>query len=92
MINQHAVYALICVDINKSTQKDFTILKILKKIKNFEEQFDDKKVDILFEQKNNYYAIDLIENKKLSFMTLYNLFQTKLTKLRRYLKNALIKK
>ena len=50
------------------------ILKISKKVKNFEEQFDDKKIDILFEQKNNYYAIDLIKNKKLLFMILYNLF------------------
>ena len=67
------------------------ILKISKKVKNFKKQFNDKKTNILFEQKNNYYTIDLIENKKLLFMTLYNLFQTKLTKLRRYLKNALIK-
>ena len=74
MINQHVIYILICIDINKSTSKDFTILKILKKIKNFEKQFDDKKINILFEQKNNYYTIDLIENKKLLFMILYNLF------------------
>ena len=91
LINQHIVYTLICVDVNKSTQKNFTILKISKKVKNFEKQFDDKKTDILLKQKNNYYTIDLIENKKSSFMTLYNLFQTKLTELRRYLKNVLIK-
>ena len=91
MINQHAIYVLICVNIDKSTQKTFIILKVSKKIKNFKKQFDDKKIDILFEQKNNYYTIDLIKNKKLSFIILYNLFQTKLTKLRRYLKNVLIK-
>ena len=91
MINQYVIYTLICVDIDKSTQKDFMILKILKKVKNFDNQFDDKKINILFEQKSSYYIINLIESKKLSFITLYNLFQTKLTKLRRYLKNVLIK-
>ena len=46
---------------------------------------------MLFEQKNNYHAINLIKDQKFSFIILYNFFQKKLTKLRRYLKNALIK-
>ena len=54
--------------------------------------FNNKLVKILFEQSYKNHAIDLIENKKLLYILLYNLFQIKLTKLQRYLNNALIKK
>ena len=39
----------------------------------------------------SHNAIDLIEDKKPPFIPLYNLFQKKLTKLRRYIENALVK-
>ena len=54
--------------------------------------FDNELTKMLFEQNYKNYVIDLIENKKSSYMSLYNLFQIKLTKFRRYLNNALIKK
>ena len=58
---------------------------------NLRDFFDDVKIDILFEQNRKDHAIDLIENKKSSYMSLYNLSQTKLTTLRRYSENVLIK-
>ena len=54
--------------------------------------FDNKLAEMLLKQNYKNYAIDLIENKKPSYMLLYNLFQIQLTKLRRYLNNVLIKK
>ena len=48
--------------------------------------------EILINDKDVYYVINLIKKQKSSFMFLYNLFQKKLTKLRRYIKNVLIKK
>ena len=54
--------------------------------------FDNELTEMLFEQNYKNYIINLVENKKSSYMSLYNLFQIELTKLRRYLNNALIKK
>ena len=54
--------------------------------------FDNELTKMLSEQNYENHVIDLVENKKPSYMSLYNLFQIKLTKLRRYLNNILIKK
>ena len=54
--------------------------------------FDNELTKMLFEQNYKDHVIDLIKNKESSYMSLYNLFQIELTKLRRYLNNALIKK
>ena len=54
--------------------------------------FDNNLTEVLFKQDYDDHAIDLTENKKFSYMSLYNLFQKKLVELCRYLNNALIKK
>ena len=54
--------------------------------------FDNELTKMLFEQNYKDHVIDLIKNKEFSYMSLYNLFQIELTKLRRYLNNVLIKK
>ena len=54
--------------------------------------FDNELTRMLLEQNYENHAIDLIKNKKFSYMLLYNLFQIELTKFRRYLNNVLIKK
>ena len=56
------------------------------------EMFDNELAKMLSEQNYKDHVIDLIENKKFSYMSLYNLFQIELTKFRRYLNNILIKK
>ena len=43
--------------------------------------FDNELTKMLFEQNYENHVIDLIENKKPSYISLYNLFQIKLTKL-----------
>ena len=54
--------------------------------------FNDDLAEVISEQDYDDHAIDLTENKKLSYMLLYNLSQKKLTELRCYLNDALIKK
>ena len=54
--------------------------------------FDNELTKMLFKQNYENHAINLIENKKSSYMSLYNLSQIELTKLRRYLNDALIKR
>ena len=54
--------------------------------------FDNELTKMLFKQNYENHVINLIENKKSSYMLLYNLSQIELTKLRRYLNNVLIKK
>ena len=46
---------------------------------------------MLFKQHDENHVIDLIKNKKSSFMLLYNLSQNKLAKFRRYFNDVLIK-
>ena len=60
-------------------------------MKNYKKFFDNEKIEILSEYHNENYVIDLIKDKKSSFMFLYNLTQNKLTKFRQYLDNVLIK-
>ena len=43
--------------------------------------FDNELTKMLFEQNYENYIIDLIENKKSLYMSLYNLSQIELTKL-----------
>ena len=54
--------------------------------------FDNDLAEVLSEQDYDDHAINLTKNKKLSYISLYNLSQKKLTELRRYLNDALIKR
>ena len=66
-------------------------LYILKQIKDYKKLFDNEKIEILFKQHDKNHVIDLMKDKKSSFMFLYNLTQNELTKFRRYFNNILIK-
>ena len=60
-------------------------------MKNYKKLFDNKKIEMLFEQYDENHVIDLMKDKKSLFMFLYNLTQNELTKLRQYFDNVLIK-
>ena len=60
-------------------------------MKDYKKFFDNKKIEMLFEQHDEGHAIDLMKDKKSSFMFLYNLTQNELMKFRRYLDNVLTK-
>ena len=42
-------------------------------MKDYKKLFDNEKIEMLFKQHNESYVIDLIKDKKSSFMLLYNL-------------------
>ena len=60
-------------------------------MKNYKKFFDNEKIKMLFKQHDENHAINLIKDKELSLMFLYNLTQNELTKLRRYFNNVLTK-
>ena len=74
---------------SKDESKSFDLLENYLYLKNV---FDNDLIEVMFEQDYDDHAIDLTENKKSLYMSLYNLFQKKLAELRRYLNDALIKK
>ena len=61
-------------------------------MKDYKKLFDNKKIEMLSEQHDENHVIDLIKNKKSSFIFLYNLTQNELAKLRRYFDDILTKK
>ena len=42
-------------------------------MKNYKKFFDNEKIEMLFEQHDENYVIDLMKDKKLLFIFLYNL-------------------
>ena len=88
--DRQEVFALICVGVVQ-THVDKSEQRVSKQLRHFENQFDNAKIDILSEQEEEDHAIDLIEGKESSFMFLYNLSQTELAELRRYIDDALTK-
>ena len=60
-------------------------------MKDYKKFFDNEKIRMLFEQHDKNHVINLMKDKKSSFMLLYNLTQNELAKFRRYFDNVLIK-
>ena len=60
-------------------------------MKDYKKFFNNEKIEMLSEQHDKNHVINLMKNKKSSFMFLYNLTQNELTKFRRYFDDILIK-
>ena len=60
-------------------------------MKDYKKFFNNEKIELLFEQHDENHVIDLMKNKELLFMFLYNLPQNELTKLQRYFNDVLTK-
>ena len=67
---QVIIYALIIADVvtSKNELKSFDLFEDYLYLKNV---FDNDLTEVLFEQDYNNHAIDLAENKKFSYMSLY---------------------
>ena len=90
--SQKKIYTLICVVVDtRKIEKSRNLNKLFDELIDYANQYNDQKTKILLEQNRDDHVIDLIENQKSLFMFLYNLSQTKLTKLRRYLDDVLLK-
>ena len=85
------MYVIFCVNVTLAKDKKTLLFKFSSQLNEYQKLFDKKKTNILFEQDRENHVIDLIKKKKSFFMFLYNLSQTKLAKLRRYLKDVLAK-
>ena len=73
----------------QQTKKKFNFeFKIFRELKEFQNLFDNEKIEILFEHNWAKHVINLMKEKNSFFMSLYNLSQTKLTKLRRYIEDV----
>ena len=89
---QFIVYVLIIANVTTMFENKSKSSELFEDYLYLKKMFDNELTKMLSEQDYEDHVIDLIKNKKLSYMSLYNLFQIELTKLRRYLNNALIKR
>ena len=92
MQKQFIIYAFVVADVTITLKNESKSFKFFEDYLYLKKMFDNELTKILFEQDYENHAIDLVKNKKSSYMSLYNLFQIELTELRRYLNDALIKK
>ena len=89
--SKHQIFAFVCVDVTATNKKINQKLYILKQMKDYKKFFNNEKIEMLFEQHDEDHVIDLMKDKKSSFMFLYNLTQNELTKFQRYFDDALTK-
>ena len=92
MQKQFIVYVFVVTNVMTTFENKSKSFKFFKDYLYLKKMFDNELTKMLSEQNYENHAIDLIENKELSYMLLYNLFQIELAELRRYLNNVLIKK
>ena len=94
--NELTVYAILWAESADSVELTVHICStdimsaLLKKYDSYVNVFSEENADLLSAHKVSDYAIDLNE-KKLLYNSLYNLFNTELEILRDYLKNVLVK-
>ena len=94
--NESTVYAILWAESADSVkltvyiQSTDIISALFKKYDSYADMFSEENADFLSVHKVSDYAIDLNE-KKLLYDLLYNLFNTELEILRDYLKNVLVK-
>ena len=89
---QFIIYVFVVINVTTTFENESKSSELLEDYLYLKKMFDNELTRMLFEQDYKNYIIDLIKNKKPSYILLYNLFQIELTELRRYLNNALIKK
>ena len=89
---QFTVYVFVVADVTTTFENESKSSELFEDYLYLKKMFDNELARMLSEQDYENHAIDLIKNKKSSYMSLYNLSQIELTKLRRYLNDALIKK
>jgi len=91
LVKHTTIYTIVCASVTKMSNKKSIKSKILKKSRNLKDICNNKLTKILLKLRKENYVIKFQDNKKLSFIFLYNLLQNKLAILRQYLDNTLIK-
>ena len=85
------IYTIVCASVTKTLSKKLAKFKISKKLRDLKDVYNNKLAKILLKLRRENYVINFQNNKKLLFMFLYNFLQNKLTILRQYLNNILVK-
>ena len=85
------VYALICAAVAREDPEDLPPPEIPKELSEYEDVFSKELAGHLPALKQGDHAIDVMEGKEPPYGPLYNLSQTELAELRRYLEDALKK-
>jgi len=78
LIKYSTIYAIVCANVTKTLSKKLIKSKILKKLRNLKNIYNNKLIRILLELRRKDYVIKFQNNKKLSFISLYNLLQNEL--------------
>ena len=90
-VKHSTIYAIVCVSVTKTSSKKLAKFKVSKKLRNLKDVYNNKLIKILLKLRRENYIIKLQNDKKLSFISLYNLLQNELAILWQYLNNALVK-
>ena len=72
----------------KGGSRDDYISKLFIELREFNNIFSNDQINVLFAFKQEDHIIKIENEKKSFYESFYNLSQTKLSKLRRYLKNS----
>ena len=91
IVKYNIVYTIVCASVTKTLNKKLAKFKISKKLRNLKDIYNNKLIKILSKLKRENYTIKFQNNKELFFIFLYNFLQNKLTILRQYLDNTLVK-
>ncbi len=91
LVKHSTIYTIVCANLTKTSSKKLAKFKILKKLRDLKDIYDDKLIKILLELRRENHIIKFQDDKELSFMSFYNFSQNELIILRRYLDDALVK-
>ena len=90
LVKYSIIYAIVCANVTKTSNKKLTKFKISKKLRDLKDVYVNKLIKILSKLRRENHIIELQNDKELSCMSFYNFSQNELTILRQYLDNALV--
>jgi len=91
LVKHSTIYAIVCASVTKMSNKKLAKSKVLKKLRDLKDVYNNKLTRILLELRKENHVIEFQDDKELSFKFLYNLSYNELAILQRYLDNALTK-
>jgi len=72
LVKYSTIYTIVCVNVTKTLSKKLTKSKILKKLRDLKDIYNNKLIKVLSKLRKENYAIKFQNNKKLLFIFLYN--------------------
>ncbi len=72
LVKYSTIYTIVCVNVTKTLSKKLKKSKILKKLRDLKDIYNNKLIKVLSKLRKENYAIKFQNNKKLLFIFLYN--------------------